>query len=112
MLNKHFSYDLSEKIILLINKQSIQWELLKKKIFVNLKKNLFYNLLYFRKKPLFIYCKKNNDYYHYQQHQTFNFKSIICKKIPITLKWNNPIVWWWDQNDNINQLDWFCSTEE
>ena len=63
VLNKYFSYDVSEKIILLINKQSTRWELLKKKIFINLKKNLFHNLLYFRKKPLYIFYKKNNDYY-------------------------------------------------
>lgn len=107
VLNKHFSSDLLEKIILLINKQSIQWELLKINIDINLKKNLFHNLLYFRKKPLYIYYRKNNDYYHYQQNQTTNFKTIICKKRYITLKWNNPIVWWWDENDDINQWDWF-----
>ncbi len=112
VLNKHFSFDLSEKIILLINKQSIQWEILKINIINKLKENLFHNLLYFRKKPLYIYYKKNNDYYRYRQNQTTNFKTIICKKNTITLKWNNPIVWSWDENDNINDWDWFNSTEE
>ena len=111
VLNKHFSFDLSEKIILLINKQSIQWEILKINIINKLKENLFHNLLYFRKDPLYIYYKNYNYYYYYTTSQTTNLKTIICKKKNITLKWNNPIIWWWDNNDNINEWDWFNSIE-
>ena len=111
ILNKHFSfpYDLSEKIMLIVIKESIQWEKIKLTIVKKLKKNLFHNLLYFRKDPLYIYYKKNNDYYYYNSNQTTNLKIIICKKNCITLKWNNPIIWWWDINDNINDWDWFNS---
>jgi hypothetical protein len=113
ILNNHFSfpYDLSEKIMLILNKKSIQWEILKINILKNLKINLFHNLLYFRKNPLYIYYKKNNDYYYYNTDQTTNLKTIICKKNRITLKWSNPIIWWWDKNDNINEWDWFNSIE-
>ena len=113
ILNNHFSfpYDLSEKIMLILNKKSIQWEILKINILKNLKINLFHNLLYFRKNPLYIYYKKNNDYYYYNTDQTNNLKTIICKKNRITLKWSNPIIWWWDKNDNINEWNWFNSIE-
>lgn len=113
ILNKHFSFpqDLSEKILLIINKESLYWELLKHNIVKNLKKNLFHNLLYFRKVPLYIYYKNNNDYYYYNTGQTTNLKIIICKKNRITLKWSNPIIWWWDINDNINDWDWLNSIE-
>ena len=108
VLNKHFSFtqDLSEKILLIINEESLQWEILKTNIVKNLKKNLFHNLLYFRKEPLYIYYKKNNDYYYYETSQNTNLKIIICKKNRITLKWSNPIIWWWDENDNIDEWDW------
>ena len=106
-----FPYDLSEKILLIINKKALQWEILKLNIFKNLKKNLFHNLLYFRKNPLYIYYKKTNDYYYYNANQTTNLKIIICKKNRVTVKWNNPIIWWWDVNDNINDWDWFNSIE-
>lgn len=114
VLNKHFSfpYDLSEKALLFLNEESLKWELIKQNIVKKLKKNLFHNLLYFRKDPLYIYYKKNNNYYYYRISQNTRLKTIICKKNNITLKWNNPIVCWWDENDIIDDWDWFNSIEE
>ena len=112
ILNKHFSfpYDLSEKILLIINKESTQWEIIKNNIIKNLKKNIYHNLLYFRKNPLYIYYKKNT-YYYYKISQNTNLKTIICKTNRITLKWNNPIICWWDKNDIIDDWDFLNSIE-
>ena len=79
ILNNHFSfpYDLSEKILLIINKESVKWELIKNNI----------------------------------------LKTIICKKNYTKLKWNNPIVCLWSDNDFIddgnwiNDWNWFNSIE-
>tara|TARA_B000000475_G_scaffold266706_1_gene256785 strand:- start:52 stop:432 length:381 start_codon:yes stop_codon:yes gene_type:complete len=113
VFNYHFLFpqDLSEKIMLIVNKESTEWEKIKINIVKNLKKNLFHNLLYFRKEPHYIYYKNTNNYYYYKTNQTTNLKTIICKKKRITLKWSNPIIWWWDKNDNINEWDWFNSIE-
>ena len=114
ILNNHFSfpYDLSEKILLIINKESVQWELIKNNIIKKLKTNLFHNLLYFRKEPHYIYYKNNNDYFYYIISQNNRLKTIICKKKYITLKWSNPIICWWGENDIIDDWDWFNSIEE
>ena len=119
ILNNHFSfpYDLSEKILLIINKESLQWELIKNNIIKNLKTHLFHNLLYFRKEPHYIYYKNSNDYFYYIISQNNILKTIICKKNDIKLKWNNPIVCLWSDNDFIddgnwiNDWDWFNSIE-
>tara|TARA_Y100000591_G_C21790481_1_gene676281 strand:- start:42 stop:419 length:378 start_codon:yes stop_codon:yes gene_type:complete len=108
ILNNHFLFpqDLIEKILLIINKENIKWEEIKKKILKNVKKNIFHNLLYFRKEPKYIYYKNNNDYYYYDIYKNDNLKTIICKKNHIILKWINPIIFWWDETDNINDWDW------
>lgn len=113
ILNNYYSFpeDLIEKIMLILNKEAIQWELLKINIIKKVKKNLFYNLLYFRKEPQYIYYKNNNDYYYYKISQNTRLKTIICKKNDITLKWNNPIVCWWGENDIIDDWDFLNSIE-
>ena len=110
ILNNYYSFpeDLIEKIMLILNKESIQWELLKTNIIKKLKKNLFHNLLYFRKEPHYIFNKNNNnDYFYYIISQNNILKTIVCKKNDIKLKWNNPIVCLWSENDIINDWDWF-----
>ena len=104
-----FPEDLEEKIINIINKEKIKWENLKKTIDYTLKKNLFHNLLYFRKEPDYIYYKNNNDYYYYDMYKNNNLKTIICKKNNIKLKWIKPIIWSWYKNDNIEDWDWINS---
>lgn len=108
ILNNYYLFpeDLSEKILLIINKENIKWEKIKKKIIENLKKNMFHNLLYFRKEPQYIYYKNDNDYYYFDIYKNDNLKTIICKKNNITIKWCNPIIWWWDKNDTIDDWDW------
>ena len=108
ILNNYYLFpeDLSEKILLIINKENIKWEKIKKKIIENLKKNMFHNLLYFRKEPQYIYYKNDNDYYYFDIYKNDNLKTIICKKNDIKIEWSNPIIWWWDKNDTIDDWDW------
>ena len=108
-LNYHFSQDLTEIIISIVNKESKQWINLKETIKKKLKKNIFHNLLYFRKDPTYIHYKNIEDYYYYDVIKNNILKKLICKKNRITLKWTNPIIWWWDETDNIDEYNWINS---
>jgi len=102
-LDNYFSQDLTEKIIYIVNKESEQWVNLKENIKLKLKNNIFHNLLYFRKNPIYIEYGNNADYYYFDLYRNNKLEyKIICKKNNLKLKWINPMIWFWDENDKIS----------
>jgi len=107
-LDNYFSQDLTEKIIYIVNKESEQWVNLKENIKLKLKNNIFHNLLYFRKNPIYIEYGNNSDYYYFDLYRNNKLEyKIICKKNNLKLnnlklKWINPMIWFWDENDKIS----------
>ena len=106
VLNKNLHNDIHDKILNIINKESMLWEKLNEKIYYTLKKNLYQSLLYFRLEPVMIYDKLTKKKLMYEIRNGRNM-DILCEVLPINLKFNNPILWSWDyENDSITDDDY------
>ena len=106
VLNKNLHTDIHDKILNIINKESMLWEKLNEKIYYTLKKNLYQSLLYFRLEPVMIYDKLTKKKLMYEIRNGRNM-DILCEVLPINLKFNNPILWSWDyENDSITDDDY------
>ena len=106
VLNKNLHNDIHDKILNIINKESMLWEKLNEKIYYILKKNLYQSLLYFRLEPVMIYDKLTKKKLMYEIRNGRNM-DILCEVLPINLKFNNPILWSWDyENDSITDDDY------
>lgn len=104
-LNTYFTQDILGLILGLVNKISNKWETLKQNILQKYKKNTLHTLLYFRRPPEKIHISNAHNTYYYNLNQLKNYK-FICKITPIQILFINPIIWYWDENDSLDDL-WY-----
>ena len=110
-LTTHFTQDISNIILKLVNEISNKWEVLKSNILQKYKINTFHTLLYFRRPPEKICISNaNNTYYYYNLFWQNNYK-FVCKITSIQILFINPIIWYWDENDPLDDL-WFWDNVE